>query len=66
MAVSAKVEVHRILRPRYVGENSFDGEGSYLYGGRWSSIGTRVSYAAVNRSLAILEYGAYRSALCAG
>ena len=53
------MKVHRILRRRFAGANPFDGEGSYLYGGRWSSVGTRLSYAAVNRSLCILEYLAH-------
>ncbi len=53
------MELHRLLRRRFAGVNPFDGEGSYLYGGRWSSVGTRLSYAAVNRSLAILEYLAH-------
>ena len=34
----------------------FDGEGAYLYGGRWSSVGTRLSYASEHQSLAMLEY----------
>jgi len=50
------VEVHRLTRRKFAGKNPFDGEGSFLFGGRWSSIGTRVCYAATHRSLAILEY----------
>jgi RES domain-containing protein len=50
------VEVHRLTRRKFSGKNPFDGEGSFLFGGRWSSIGTRVCYAATHRSLAILEY----------
>jgi RES domain-containing protein len=53
------VEVYRLTRRRFAGKNPFDGEGSFLFGGRWSSIGTRVCYAATHRSLAILEYRAY-------
>jgi RES domain-containing protein len=53
------VEVYRLLRRRFAGANPFDGEGSFLYGGRWSSAGVQVSYAAVNRSLAVLEYRAH-------
>lgn len=34
----------------------FDGEGAYLYGGRWSSPGTRLSYTSEHQSLAMLEY----------
>ena len=50
------MEVHRLSRRKFAGKNPFDGEGSFLFGGRWSSIGTRVCYAATHRSLAILEY----------
>jgi len=34
----------------------FDGEGAYLYGGRWSSVGTRLAYSSEHQSLAMLEY----------
>jgi RES domain-containing protein len=50
------VEIHRLTRRKFSGKNPFDGEGSFLFGCRWSSIGTRVCYAATHRSLAILEY----------
>jgi RES domain-containing protein len=53
------VEVHRLTRRKFAGKNPFDGEGSFLFGGRWSSIGTRLCYAATHRSLAILEYRAH-------
>jgi RES domain-containing protein len=53
------VEVFRLIRRKFAGENPFDGEGSFLFGGRWSSPGTRVCYAATHRSLAILEYLAH-------
>ena len=33
----------------------FDGEGSYLYGGRWNSRGTRLLYTSEALSLAALE-----------
>lgn len=33
----------------------FDGEGSFKYGGRWSSPGTRVVYTAESLALATLE-----------
>ena len=33
-----------------------DGEGAYLYGGRWSSPGTRLAYTSEHQSLAMLEY----------
>ena len=36
-------------------DTAFDGEGARLYGGHWSSPGTRVVYAAESLSLAVLE-----------
>lgn len=47
--------VSRILRRPY-SRNPFDGEGAYRFGGRWSSPGTRIAYAAEHLSLAMLEY----------
>ena len=44
-----------MLRKPYA-RTPFDGEGDYLYGGRWSSPGTRLSYASEHQSLAMLEY----------
>lgn len=44
-----------MLRKPY-SRSPFDGEGSYQYGGRWSSSGTRLSYASEHESLAMLEY----------
>lgn len=46
---------YRVLRKKYAGR-PFDGEGAYRYGGRWSSPGTRLSYASEHQSLALLEY----------
>ena len=43
------------MRQAY-GRAPFDGEGAYLYGGRWSSAGTRLSYTSEHQSLAMLEY----------
>jgi RES domain-containing protein len=43
------------LRKAYA-RDPFDGEGGYRYGGRWSSAGTRLSYASEHQSLAMLEY----------
>ena len=34
----------------------FDGQGAYLYGGRWSSPGTRLAYTSEHQSLAMLEF----------
>lgn len=47
--------VYRILRKPFA-RTPFDGEGAYRYGGRWSSAGTRLSYASEHQSLAMLEY----------
>jgi RES domain-containing protein len=47
--------VYRVLRAEYA-KNPFDGEGAYRFGGRWSSPGTRLSYASEHQSLAMLEY----------
>lgn len=47
--------VYRVLRGKYA-RSPFDGEGAYLYGGRWSSPGIRLSYASEHQSLALLEY----------
>ena len=48
------VEAWRICKARYA-PTAFDGEGARQYGGRWSSVGTRVVYLASSRSLAMLE-----------
>jgi RES domain-containing protein len=47
--------IYRVLRKPYA-QNPFDGEGAYRFGGRWSSSGTRLSYASEHQSLAMLEY----------
>jgi len=47
--------VYRVLRKAYA-RASFDGEGAYRYGGRWSSPGVRLSYTSEHQSLAMLEY----------
>lgn len=47
--------IYRVLRKPYA-QNPFDGEGAYRFGGRWSSPGTRLSYASEHQSLAMLEY----------
>ena len=47
--------VYRVLRRKYA-RTPFDGEGAYRYGGRWSSLGVRLSYASEHQSLALLEY----------
>ena len=47
--------VFRLLRQPFAAQ-PFDGEGSYRYGGRWSSPGTRLVYTSEHLSLAMLEY----------
>jgi RES domain-containing protein len=44
-----------VLRKAYA-RAPLDGEGAYLYGGRWSSPGTRLTYTSEHQSLAMLEY----------
>ena len=51
--------VYRLVRREFASPNPFSGEGSFLFGGRWSSHGTRLSYASTYRSLAVLEYRAH-------
>ena len=48
------ITAYRITRTKYVA-TAFDGEGARLYGGRWNSVGTRMTYLAGSRSLATLE-----------
>jgi RES domain-containing protein len=48
-------KVYRILRKAFA-HSPLDGEGAYLYGGRWSSPGTRLVYTSEYQSLAMLEY----------
>jgi len=49
------IRIYRVLRKAFA-HNPFDGEGAFLYGGRWSSPGVRLSYASQHQSLAMLEY----------
>jgi RES domain-containing protein len=48
-------QIYRVLRAACA-RNPFDGEGAYRYGGRWSSMGSRLCYASEHQSLAMLEY----------
>jgi RES domain-containing protein len=47
--------VYRLIRGRYA-KKPLDGEGSFRFGGRWSSPGTRLAYTAEHASLAMIEY----------
>jgi RES domain-containing protein len=47
--------VYRLIRGRYA-KKPLDGEGSFRFGGRWSSPGTRLAYTAEHLSLAMIEY----------
>jgi len=44
----------RIVKSRHA-STAFDGEGAWLYGGRWNSPGTRMVYTSSSVSLAVLE-----------
>jgi RES domain-containing protein len=50
----SEIVVWRLSRQRYA-EESYSGEGSRRYGGRWSSPGRKVAYSSESRSLAALE-----------
>jgi len=45
---------YRIFKAKFQA-NWADGEGSFLYGGRWNSTGTRLLYTSASLSLAALE-----------
>ena len=47
--------VYKIVRKPY-SKTPLDGEGSFLFGGRWSSPGIRIAYTAEHLSLAMIEY----------
>lgn len=44
----------RIVKEKH-SATAFDGEGAWLYGGRWNSRGTRLVYTSATLSLAALE-----------
>ncbi|HEX2855100.1 MAG TPA: RES family NAD+ phosphorylase [Opitutaceae bacterium] len=50
----SEVIVWRLCRQCYA-EESYSGEGSRRFGGRWSSPGRKVAYSSESRSLAALE-----------
>lgn len=45
---------YRIFKTKF-SKTWFDGEGAFLFGGRWNSKGTRILYTAGSLSLATLE-----------
>ncbi len=49
------IRVYRIVRKPY-SKTPLDVEGSFRFGGRWSSPGTRIAYTAEHLSLAMIEY----------
>ena len=49
-----RLEAWRIVKARHAPE-AFSGEGPRRYGGRWTSPGVAVVYAAEHASLAVLE-----------
>lgn len=44
----------RIVKAKHAA-TAFDGEGAWLFGGRWNSVGVRVIYTSSSKSLAALE-----------
>ena len=52
------MDVYRIGYRMYA-KNPLDGEGSFLYGGRWSSPGTRMAYTSTTLTLAMAEFLAH-------
>ena len=48
------IRAFRIFKTKFA-KTWFDGEGAFLFGGRWNSRGTRVLYCAESLSLATLE-----------
>jgi RES domain-containing protein len=48
------VTAYRIFKSKHAAR-WFDGEGAFLFGGRWNSPGTRLLYASPSLSLAALE-----------
>lgn len=44
----------RLIKAKYAA-HAFDGEGARLYGGRWNSPGSPISYCSATASLAVLE-----------
>jgi RES domain-containing protein len=52
------LDVYRIGYRLYA-TSPLDGEGSFLYGGRWSSTGTRMAYTSTTLTLAMAEFLAH-------
>jgi len=52
------MDLYRIGYRAYAA-NPLDGEGSFLFGGRWSSAATRMAYTSTTISLAMAEFLAH-------
>ncbi len=52
------MDVYRIGYRMYA-KDPLDGEGSFLYGGRWSNPGTRMAYTSTTLTLAMAEFLAH-------
>ena len=52
------MNVYRVAYRAYA-KTPLGGEGSFLYGGRWSSAGTRMAYTSSTLTLAMLEFLAH-------
>jgi RES domain-containing protein len=52
------MDVYRIGYRRF-SKSPLDGEGSFLFGGRWSSPGTRMAYTSTTLTLAMAEFLAH-------
>lgn len=52
------MHVYRIAYEIFA-DDPLNGEGSFLYGGRWSSPGTRMAYTSMSIPLAMLEFLAH-------
>lgn len=48
------IRAWRISHKKFT-ERAFDGEGAYLYGGRWNNPGRRIVYVSGSQALAALE-----------
>ena len=54
MSAKDTVQLYRLVHQQWAAQ-AFDGEGAYLYGGRWNNKGQRCIYTAGSEALAVLE-----------